>query len=67
MELIEQLRQKRNELWEETKLYLKYHLDEDGLIRPQFLPIYDEMATMVKMMGTVINWLEERERNEYNE
>lgn len=60
MNMISQLREKRNRLWEETKTFLADHMDENGLVASEFLETYDKMTADVKRLGEEIQRLEEQ-------
>ena len=60
MNMISQLREKRNRLWEETKTFLADHRDKDGMVPSEFLETYDKMTADIKALGEEIKRLEDQ-------
>lgn len=54
------LREKRANLWNETKKFLADHRDENGLVPAEFLDAYDKMTNDVRRLGDEIKRLEEQ-------
>ena len=60
MSKIMELRNKRNQLWEQTKNYLEEHRDENGLVPKEAVEQYEKMGADVKALGEEITRLEEQ-------
>ena len=60
MSKITELREKRNNLWEQTKNFLEEHRDENGLVAAEFVDQYDRMADEVAKLGAEIARLEQQ-------
>ena len=60
MSMILKLRNKRNDLWEQTKNFLEEHRDENGLVPASALEQYDKMTADVKALGDEIKRLEDQ-------
>lgn len=60
MNMLTQLREKRNRLWNETKEFLAQHRDENGMVPAEYLEVYDKMASDVKKLGEEIKRLEDQ-------
>ncbi len=54
---IQELRNKRNSLWEQAKKFLAEHRDENGLVSADDLEYYDNMTAEVKALGDEIQQL----------
>jgi HK97 family phage major capsid protein len=60
MSKILELRNKRNELWEQTKSFLEAHRGKDGLVEASAVEQYNKMTADVKGLGEEIKRLEEQ-------
>lgn len=60
MNMILELRNKRNTLWEQTKNFLEEHRDEKGLVPAAALEQYDKMTADVQALGDEIKRLEDQ-------
>lgn len=60
MNMISQLRERRNRLWQDAKTFLAEHRDENGLVAPEYLEAYDKTTSYVKKLGEEIERLEEQ-------
>ena len=58
MNKIMELRNKRNQLWEQTKAFLEEHRDENGMVEASAVEQYDRMGADVKALGVEIERLE---------
>ena len=58
MNMIMELRNKRNTLWEQTKAFLEENRGENGLVAADAVEQYDKMAADVKALGDEIARLE---------
>ena len=61
MNMITVLREKRNRLWEETKMFLAEHRDENGIVPVEYMEVYDKMTADVKALGDEIKKLEDQD------
>ena len=61
MNKIMELRNKRNNLWEQTKSYLEEHRGENGLVEASAVEQYNRMAADVQALGAEIERLEQQE------
>ena len=60
MSKILDLRNKRNNLWEQTKAFLEEHRGENGLVAADAVEQYNKMAADVKALGDEIQRLEDQ-------
>lgn len=60
MSKIIELRNKRNNLWEQTKAFLEEHRDANGLVEASAVEQYNKMAADVKALGEEITRLEDQ-------
>ena len=60
MSKIIELREKRNNLWNQTKSFLEEHRDENGLVAAEFVDQYDRMSGEVAALGAEIERLEQQ-------
>ncbi len=60
MSKIIDLRNKRNNLWEQTKAFLEEHRGENGLVAADAVEQYNKMAADVKALGDEIQRLEDQ-------
>lgn len=60
MNKIMELRNKRNNLWEQTKDFLEKNRNENGMVEPAALEQYDKMTSDVKALGDEIKRLEDQ-------
>ena len=60
MSTIIELRNKRNNLWEQTKSFLEEHRGENGLVEASAVEQYEKMAADVKALGDEIRRLEDQ-------
>lgn len=60
MNMIMELRNKRNTLWEQTKAFLEENRGENGLVAADAVEQYDRMAADVKALGDEITRLEKQ-------
>lgn len=58
---IQDLREKRKNIWENAKAFVESKRDKDGLLSEEDLKIYVEMESKVKAIGDEINRLREQE------
>ena len=58
MNKIMELRNRRNQLWEQTKAFLEEHRDEKGMVEASAVEQYDKMGADVKALGVEIERLE---------
>ena len=58
MNKIMELRNRRNQLWEQTKAFLEEHRDENGMVEASAVEQYDKMGADVKALGVEIERLE---------
>jgi HK97 family phage major capsid protein len=61
MSKIQELREKRAKVWEQTKLFLDEHRQENGLIKPEDNAFYEKMEDEVVSLGKEIERLERQE------
>ena len=61
MSKIQELREKRAKVWEQTKLFLDEHRQENGLIKPEDNAVYEKMEDEVVSLGKEIERLERQE------
>ena len=59
MKILE-LRQKRADLWEQTKNFLEEHRGENGMVEASAVEQYDKMMADVKALGDEIKRLEDQ-------
>lgn len=61
MSKIQELREKRAKVWEQTKIFLDEHRQENGLIKPEDNAVYEKMEDEVVSLGKEIERLERQE------
>ena len=61
MSKILELRNKRANLWEQTKSFLEEHRGENGLVEASAVEQYNKMAADVQALGAEIERLEQQE------
>jgi HK97 family phage major capsid protein len=61
MSKIQELREKRAKVWEQTKVFLDEHRQENGLIKPEDNAVYEKMEDEVVSLGKEIERLERQE------
>ena len=60
MNKIMELRNKRNNLWEQTKAFLEEHRDANGMVEASAIEQYDKMTADVQSLGAEIKRLEDQ-------
>ena len=60
MNKIQELRSKRNTLWEQTKNFLEEHRDENGMVPSSAVEQYDKMTADVVALGDEVKRLEDQ-------
>jgi HK97 family phage major capsid protein len=61
MSRIQELREKRAQVWEQAKVFLDEHRQENGLIKPEDNAVYEKMEDDVVSLGKEIDRLERQE------
>lgn len=61
MSRIQELREKRAQVWEQAKVFLDEHRQENGLIKPEDNTVYEKMEDDVVSLGKEIERLERQE------
>ena len=64
---INELREKRNSVWEKAKAFLASHRNESGVLSAEDTATYEAMEKEVVDLGTAIKQLERQEAMERNE